>query len=544
MRDFLLSEALKRLSADAAVRLSGLVAAGEQIPFDVAQREGPDALFYRYEPLTACFVLEREEELRALPSFVPARDAVAAAGVAAPYLESCGEQVPADPRERAAKMLVVFLTSLWEGCTEFSLDRERLDRALAALAAEASDPDEGEVLIAPLAGLRMSQQSLELAADVRVIRADLIEAPVEAMRSEGMERASWEPQFLAVAEQEDGSDSATSALRRLRELVSVMRIFKAGGVALGPFAFAPAGEGHWSRVPTGVPAARPGGYRLSEEEAERLAGLARALEARPDPDGAISWAIGRFEMGCARESALEGLSDHILALRAVLDGQGPVGASLPMRAAALIAGESGDRIDVRGRIDEALALERSLMAGAPARGGEELAAWVEEGVRDVLRRAALGELGDDLSAAAEETLIATGLDSGDVEIAVAVHDPPELPGSEAEDISVDGEGPACNPDLPAPAYNADFSEEDHMDDQDTRILEPVPAEEEIRIRAGNWLDEVSVEEGTLEWTAAEGGVGDRERIDSPRVKHLFPVPDDADWEVRELDYDHYRRRTG
>jgi hypothetical protein len=521
VRDFLLSEALKRLSADAAVRLSGMVAAGEQIPFDVAQRQGPDSLFYRYEPLTSCFVLEREDELRALPSFAPARDAVAASGVAAPYLESCGEQVPADPRERAARMLVVFLTSLWEGCTEFSLDRERLDRALAALAAEATDPDEAEVLIAPLVGLRMSQPSLELPGGVRVIRADLIEAPVEAMRSEGMERASWEPQFLAVAEQEGGPDSTPSALLRLGELVSVMRLFKAGGIGLGPYAFAPAGEGHWNRVPTGAPAARAGGLRLSEEEAGRLAELATALEARPDPDRALAWAIGRFEMGCTRESALEGLSDHILALRAVLDGQGPVGASLPMRASALIAEESGDRIEVRGRVEEALALERSLMSGVPTRGGTELAAWLEEGVRGVLRRAALGELGTDLNAAADETLIANGLEAGDGSI-VGTASEWDIP--DTGEVEIDVARP--------------------HDEKETRIMEPVPREDEIRIRAGNWLDEVSVEEGTLEWTAAEGGVGHRERVDSPRVRHLFPVPEDADWEVRELDYDHYNRRAG
>ena len=49
-------------------------------------------------------------------------------------------------------------------------------------------------------------------------------------------------------------------------------------------------------------------------------------------------------MGCERDTALEGLSDHLLALRAVLDGRGPVGASLPMRASALIADETHDRI--------------------------------------------------------------------------------------------------------------------------------------------------------------------------------------------------------
>jgi hypothetical protein len=523
VRDYLLSEALKRLSADAAVRLSGLVAGGEQIPFDVAESHGPDSPFYKYEPLTSRFVRKREEELRGLPSFAPARDAVDAAGVAAPYLEAGGEAVPADPRERAAKMLVVFLAALWEGCTEFSLDRERLDRALAALDAEASDPDEAEVLIVPLVGLRMSQPSLQLPCGVRVIQADAIEAPAEAMRSEGMGRASWEPQFLAVAEQEEGPESAEAALCRLRELISVMRLFKVGGLGLGPYAFAPAGEGHWSRIPTGAAAPRVGGYRLSGGEGEELAELAVALEARPDPGAALSWAVARFEMGCERQSALEGLSDHILALRAVLEGHGPVGASLPMRAAALIADEACDRIEARGRVERALELERSLMAGAPARGGQELAVWFEQGVRMVLRQAALGELGTDLTTAADETLIASGLEGGDGSIVGTTSDW-ETPDTGEVEITV------ARPN----------------DEQETRIMEPVPTEDEIRIRAANaWLDEVSGEEGTLEWTAAEGeGVGRRERLDTPRVRHLFQVPEDAEWEVRELDYDHYTRRAG
>jgi hypothetical protein len=563
VRDFLLNEALKRLAADAAVRLSALVAGGEQIPFDVAEEDGPESAFYLYKPLTSRFVLEREEELRVLPSFVPARDAVDAAGAAAPYLEACGEKVPADPRERAAKMLTHFLASLWEGSTEFSLDRERLDAALAVLDAEARDADEADVLVAPVVGLKMAPPNLQLPHGVRLIRADAIEAPVEAMRSEGMGRASWEPQYLAVAEQDDESDSAASALHQLRELISVMRLFKAGGVGLGPYAYAPTGPGHWSRIPTGAPATRPGGYLLSQDDAERLAELATTLEARPDPDGALSWAVARFEMGCARESALEGLSDHLLALRAVLDGHGPVGASLPMRAAALIADDdSADRIDARGRVESALELERALMNGARTEGGLELAAWIEEGTRRLLRDAALGELGTDLGTAADETLIATGLDSGDMDISVSVGDPPGMPaegspagpGREAEEPAADSALSATDSDRNLtlseagadPAEHLDSqlrdlpTEEDPMDD-DTRIMEPVPSEDEIRITATNWLDEVSVEEGTMEWTAAQGdGIGHRERVDTPRVRHLFPVPEDADWEVRELDYDHYR----
>lgn len=565
MRDFLFHETMKRLATEAATRFSALVAAGEEIPFDVAAGDGDDSPFYSYVPMTGRFVAERQEELRSLPGFAAARDAVAEAGVAASYLEARGEQVPADPGERAERMLVVFLAELWEDSTGFTLDRGRLDEALAALDAEARDADDAEVLIVPIVGLRMPMRRLELPHGVRIVRADTIEAPVEAMRSEGMGRAAWEPQFLAVAEQdEDGG--AEGALMQLRELISVMRLYKAGGIGLGPYAFAPTGSDRWARIATGAPATRPGGYRLTESEAAELRALATALEARPDPDSALTWAVGRFEMGCERESALDGLSDHLLALRSVLEGHGPVGASLAMRAAALIADETMDRIAARERVEDVLELERSLMNGRPTERAAELAVWAEEGVRRLLRQAALGELGGDLSTAADETLIATGLEAGDAEITVSVEEeavePEEAPEpaaavepahatteTDAEPEMTPAAPAAAEPRAAEPQPPVDLirlqerEEEDQMDQQ-TRIMEPIPAEGEIKITAAPWLDEVS--EGrpgdSLEWPAApDRDLQHRERIDTPRVRHLFPVPDTG-WEVGELNYS--RRRGG
>jgi hypothetical protein len=540
VRDPLLNEALRRLAAEAATRFTTLVASGDQIPFDVAEQAGPDeAFFHSYVPLTARYVREREAELRSLPAFPPARDAVALAAVAAPYLEQRGENVPAEPAERATRLLTIFIASLWDGCSEFSLDRERLEDALAVLDAEAGDVDEADIVVVPIVGLQMSVPRLRLPHGMQLVRADSFEAPIEAMRSEGMGRAAWEPQFLAIAEQGEGADSAAAALHQLSELISVMRLFKPGGVGLGPHAFAPTGEGRWRRIATGAPAPRGDGYRLSEDEAAQLVELAETLEARPDPTGPLAWAVRRFELGCERPSALEGLSDHLLALRAVLDGQGPVGASLPMRAAALIADGSTDRLGARERVEAALELERAQMSGAPTEGAGELATWAEECVRRILREAALGELGGDLNEAADETLIATGLDAGDVEIAVTAQEPePEpAPAPRAEPEPP----PLPEPELHRPQPTI---EEEHDMDQDTRILEPVPAEDEIRITATNWLDEVEVDESTLDFPAIEGDVEHRERIDTPRVRHLFPVPENADWEVRELNYDHYRRGTG
>lgn len=518
MRDPLLNEALGRLAAEAATRLSTMVAGGDQIPFDVAESAGPDdSLFHSYEPLTGRYVREREGELRSLPAFGPAREAVEVAGLAAPYLEQRGEPVPAEPAERAARMLTVFLASLWEGCTELSLDRERLDGALGALDAEAGDVDEAEIVVVPIAGLKMPANRLRLPHGAQIARADSFDSPLEARRSEGMGREAWEPQFLAIAEQGEGADSAATALRQLRDLISVMRLFKPGGVGLGPHAFVPAGDGGWRRIPTGAPAPRRDGYRLSEEEAAEMIELAAALESRPDPAGPLAWAVRRFELGCERPSPLDGLSDHMLALRALLEGHGPVGASLPMRAAALVADGSGERIDVRERIEAAMRLERALMAGAAERrGATELAGWLEGSVRRILRQAALGELGADLNQAADETLIATGLEGGDAAIAVAEEAEPRI------------------------------EEEEHQMEHETRILEPIPAEDEIKITARNWLDEVEAEESelesTLDFPAIGGDVTHREPIDTPRVRHLFPVPEDADWEVRELNYSHYEDR--
>ncbi|HSK49378.1 MAG TPA: hypothetical protein VK889_02665 [Solirubrobacterales bacterium] len=554
MRDHLFNEALRRLATDAASRFSILVAGGDQVPFDVAERDGEEAAFFSYVPLTGRYVEERAAELQALPSFPAARDAVVETGVAAAYLEARGETVAADPVERAERMLTVFVSSLWEGCAEFSLDRAKLEGALAVLGAEARGADEADVLIAPVVGLRMPMARLELPHGVRVVRADAVEAPTEAMRSEGMGRAAWEPQFLAVAEQE-GAGGAEAAMQQLRELISVMRIFKEGGIGLGPHAFAPTGEGQWRRLATGAPATRPGGYKLNEGEATELVELARRLEAQPDPDGALTWAVGRFEMGCERASAMEGLSDHLLALRAVLEGHGPVGASLPMRAAALIADDSYDRIEARERVEQVLELERELMNGRAGARALDLASWTEHSARRLLRDAALGELGADLSSAADESLIASGLETGTAEISLAASDVPDpVAPSFANELSpveepIDSALPAELPD--SSSLSAELSEEEEME-QETRILEPIPAEDEIKITATHWLDEVSETEDeiggvSLEWPAldseiraVEGDVQHRERIDTPRVRHLFPVPD-SDWEVNELDYS---RRAG
>jgi hypothetical protein len=580
VRDFLLNETLRRLATEAATRLNAMVAEGEEIPFDVATDTAEDSPFYSYVPQTGRYVAERAAVLHGLPSWSAAREAVVEAGVASTYLESRGEVVPPEPGARAERLLEVFTVELFDGGSGFALDRELLEELVATLDAETRSADDADVLIVPIVGLRMSMARLQLPNGVRIVQADSIEVPIEAMRSEGMGRAAWEPQFLAVAEQ--GTDGAEAALEQLRELISVMRMFKTGGIGLAPFAFAPTGSDTWRRITTGAPATRPGGYRLTEEEGGRLADFAALLEQRPDPDGALTWAVGRFEMGCERESAMEGLSDHLLALRAVLEGHGPVGASLPMRASALIADDNYDRIAARERMEEVLELERALMHGTTLDRAIELATWIEDGARRLLRKAALGELGPDLSTIADETLISTGLDAGDAEIMVFAQDdfpdveatfadeeeddstsfaaieqtpaeefkvvefptakePTPEPEAEAEDAQIfDG---LADDIREAELYLGDEPQLEHEDeDTETRIMEPIPAPGEIKVTATAWLDEVSEEQrgNSLEWPAQEDrDLQHRERIDTPRVRHLFPVPD-ANWDLSQPEFDYKR----
>jgi hypothetical protein len=176
---------------------------------------------------------------------------------------------------------------------------------------------------------------------------------------------------------------------------------------------------------------------------------------------------------------------------------------------------------------------------------------MEGTVRRILRDAALGELGSDLNEAADETLIATGLDAGDAEVAVAASlvAPEPAPAPEPlPSLAVTDFDTAMAGEEPAAATSIESrEEEEYMQDDDTRIMEPIPAEDDIRITATHWLDEVEAGEdaSTIEWPAGGSDVEHRERIDTPRVRHLFPVPEDAEWEVRELDYDHYEsRRAG
>ena len=113
-------------------------------------------------------------------------------------------------------------------------------------------------------------------------------------------------------------------------------------------------------------------------------------------------------MGCERQSPAEALTDYLLALRALLEPEGPASGRLAQRLAVICA-RPEDRVGLTERTARAAALERSVIGGLlgersdPSRPDaiiDELA----ENLRAVLRDMLCGHLDADLVSVADELL--------------------------------------------------------------------------------------------------------------------------------------------
>jgi hypothetical protein len=591
MRDLVLREGLKTMAGDAALRLRDLLAAGQEIPYEVREA-GNGSPLAEYVPQTSRFIRDRVAELVALDSFGSTCAALESAALAGIYLEEMGVPEPGDSRRRGELAGVVFLCRLWQGSTDFTLDDQRLEATMDELLSlgEAS-PGEIEIAV-PLRGFQMDAERIELAG-ATIVRADVVDVPTEARAADGMGGAGWQPNFLAVArvDVEDDSDVGLNSVTIFKRIITTLQLFKAGGVALGPYAWIRSGGDRWRRIATGAGKPRPGGYRLADTELAELAGFSRALAApgtpftRLDSDhngfpATLGRAISRFEAGLERPVTLEALNDYLLTLRFMLEGGGPASLGMPMRVSALCA-EPDDRTEVKATVDHALALERELWSGEPTTGSErrppaEIAAEVEDLTRAILGDAACGHLGTELRTTADEILLGEGLQVGE--------GAPDTRGETAE----------WNPD--APAEDEDYeleSLEDELehamgdrefDDVEAVSDELPPEPEHGFVRAQNLIHEMGeVEEPEFAWEEpmptverdpepfpealdeeagepggaevrvlhprpAQGPVADliedsnqHRRDVANRVSFLFPPPETTEWKVREVGYDRTRR---
>jgi hypothetical protein len=219
---------------------------------------------------------------------------------------------------------------------------------------------------------------------------------------------------VLALEEDDASHAPARGRGVLRDLLRALRLFGDGRVTLGPLAWARLGNGPWATVALGT-GGRPHGMLLvTPEQEDELRAFCNLVSRRAPHGNELAWALRRFELGCERDSALEGLSDHLLALRALLEPEGPSSGLLAGRLAALCS-PPGCRAQLTERIVEAVALERELMAGKVAEqaGAAALAGEIAEHLRALLRDVICGHLTTDLAALADELLLAPEPESGE-----------------------------------------------------------------------------------------------------------------------------------
>lgn len=576
------------MAVEAADCLRDMIDAGAELPYEVLE-PGDASPLCEYTPQTGRFVRENAGALRELDSFGAACAALESANLAGAYLEAAGVSVPAETRARGELAGILFLCRLWHGCTDFSIASERLEAAIAEVEL-GDEPAENEIeVVVPVRGLQMPIERLELAT-ATLVRADTVEVPPEARASEGSGAAGWQPTFLAVARVGDAGDGAEApdagarAVEAFRQLITTLRLFKPGGVGLGPHAWARTGGDRWRRIATGEARPRPGGYVLAQEELADLMALSRALAQRSTPfgrpardrgglAGTLARSISRFEAGLERDAVLEALNDCLLALRFLLDGAGPADLGLSMRVAALCS-EPEEREETKTVIERALALERELWMGEPTPTGDdslgpiETAAHIEELTRAILKDAACGHLGADLRATADEILLADGFavaDGGaeqrgataewtiedpdelepewagsdeapdayevppEAEPADALVEPVEFRAADEVEYALDEKvsGTTGRITVTQPAFVE--PEEEKVTAAPTTVIEAIPAP-----RAEVSDASARVSEILAEHRAEREAIGDR-------VAYLFPRPEPCEWDVPEVGYDRRRR---
>jgi hypothetical protein len=412
MRHRPLHSALRTFADDAAVALAAEVAAGAEVPFELAESGAPSRRrtpLYCYRPLTGAFIRERLGRLTALESYAPAARALTVLDGVDAYLRARGEsRVPRDPRDLADVALRTFLDRLFDGSTSFELVPERFAKAYEELEAVLDTRrDPAVTLVVGLPGLRLASPEVQLAETVLLAEPSAVpEAPEDAA---WLGAVADEPSILAVVTLPDAR-AADAAPARLRRLVRALRLYDAGAVGLAPVGWARLDGGAWQLVDLhgGSPARAGGPLTIAAEQEDELRAFVALVARRSPRGGELAWALRRFDVSYEREDAAEALTDLLLALRALLEPEGPESGLLPRRVAALCAAED-DRAALAERISGAVALERAVVAGLAGRVmPEDLESAVDElteHLRALLGDALCGHLDRDLRAAADALLM-------------------------------------------------------------------------------------------------------------------------------------------
>ena len=416
MRSRQLEQALTDYVEAAGGHLREEVARGAEVPFEVGAsstraRHGPT--LYCYRALTAPFIAERSETLKAVAGHAESIAALAGHAGLERYLATRGRDGKKGRRAAAQDALYALLVEIFDQQVDFHVDPARLRAALDRLQEPTLPSDTETVLVATLHGLTIASPEVPIAGNLKLALPDALDGLPPGIEVDCA--ADGEPAGGVVVHRACGDDpAATVAHGRevLHELLRALRLFGDGRIALGGIGWWRTGGGSWNAIAIGG-AGRPHGMLLlSVEEEDELRAFCNLVSRRAPGECQVAWALRRYELGCDREDSLEALTDYLVALRALLEPEGPASGSLAGRLAALCA-EPAHRVRLSERVTQGIALERALVTGASLKSAgaprnraaaRALADELGDHLRALLSDVLGGHLGDDLVGLADRLL--------------------------------------------------------------------------------------------------------------------------------------------
>ena len=414
MRNRRLHDTLRAFALDAARALSADIEAGAEVAFELDERSTGRSVLYRYRPLIATFVSERWQQLRTLESFGAAADELGTGSAAYLRVQGLASEPDAEPA------LLAMLERIWEDATSFAFPEDRFEHVYEEVERALYEGVLQSAIAAPLPGLVMERDRVDLGDGMALVRGDLSGAPAEAVWPSGtseIDRGRVTPNVVAFIDAELPADAQLpipEARWRLRRLVTALRLWRAGSVSLPGSGWARADDGPWRQVALQpAPPARGGAWALGAEEEDGFKQFA-TMVAEWEPTGPLAWALARFDMGCERSSDGEALSDYLLALRGLLDAVDEAGQPTLGRRLAALCAEAPNRALLMSHVEAALNLELALIEGVPIdawvppagiHSGRELVGEVEEHLRALLRDVVCGYLKPELASMADEILL-------------------------------------------------------------------------------------------------------------------------------------------
>jgi hypothetical protein len=417
MRSSQLQAALSEFIEAASAHLHAAVQAGAEVQFElepkIARRGMPGASLYCYRALTAEFIAARISELEHLPSYAEAARLLANYDGLDRYLASVSAESPRGERSRRARAAIQAL--LWEVFDEqsnFELRPERLQVALQGLQSAALAGAGAITLVATLHGLTISSPELRITRGLTIAHADVLQGLPEGAIPDGDGASGQEPGKHLVVALDAGEGEPLEAIASgravLKDLLRALRLFGDGRVALGSLGWVRIGGGRWGALALGTGGRSYGMLVVTAEHEDELRGFCNLVSRRAPDGNELAWALRRFELGCERPRACEALTDHLLALRVLLEPEGPASGLLAGRLAVLCATPE-NRMRLTEQVLSAVALEREVIAGATMlnAGQQELVKSIADHLRALLRDVICGHLDADLVGLADQLLLAS-----------------------------------------------------------------------------------------------------------------------------------------